>query len=342
MLNSDDFSNKLKQQPLSRQVIYFLAKEGKPQEAQLQKAFEMANTPPDRANVQIWLLRFLGGAGIALLLSGVMFFFAYNWADMSKFAKISLVSSCLIAAGIFTLLQPAGTFMFQIGLTALTVLTGIQLALLGQIYQGGANAYDFFLAWSCLTVFWVASSNFPPLWFFYIVLLNTTIILYAIQVRLINSEGALMLLLTIVNGIIAALWEWHRLNKEDNTFKARWFPRIMMLATCICVGVPAIVNLFDSSPIRNISMLIFVVLNLGIFWFYQQKLKDIFMLALPIIGGLIFINSLISKLIFDVFRYDNYAGLFLPWSILNLSLTVLALRHLIKINKEWKMQEINH
>src|SRR5690606_30155924 len=59
---------------------------------------------------------------------------------------------------------------------------GVLFAVYGQIYQTGANAYDFFLAWTIFVTLWVLVSNFAPLWFLYLILINTTFILYSEQV----------------------------------------------------------------------------------------------------------------------------------------------------------------
>ncbi|MBL1407187.1 DUF2157 domain-containing protein [Sphingobacterium faecale] len=120
--------------------------------------------------------------GIGFSLAGIIFFFAYNWADLHKFAKIGIVELLVIALTALTFLSKINTQSQQIILTGSAVLVGVLFAVFGQIYQTGANAYDFFLGWTVFVTLWVCFSNFAPMWLLYMILLNTTLILYCQQV----------------------------------------------------------------------------------------------------------------------------------------------------------------
>lgn len=330
----------IQRQPVTRSLLYFLTSLHKPEEAHLRQGFEKAGIPPERSTSALWLSRFLGGLGLSLLLAGILFFFAYNWADLHKFAKIGIGWSALLLAGIFTLAQPKGSFPFQLGLTAQTALTGILLVLIGQIYQTGANAYDFFLAWSVLSILWVAASQFPPLWLLYLVLINTTTILYAVQVRLIVEEGKLMLTLAIINGLALALWEYNKLKAPNKPLlMPRWFPQVSGLAVYIFLGVSAMVFLYEPTIERGIAILLFTLLTAGAGYFYSHYIKDLVFLGFSIVALLVWVNNFIIWLLAKTLKIDFVICFFVNTTITTV-ITVIAVRWLININKKWKKAEI--
>src|SRR5690606_13169214 len=100
----------------------------------------------------------------------------------------------------------------------------------GQVYQTGANAFDFFLVWTLCISLWVLISNFAPLWLLYLVLINTTFLLYYNQ----EANGwtdmfvysSLFYLNTAV--VIGALWISERM---ADGFVSGWFIKLVALAS---------------------------------------------------------------------------------------------------------------
>lgn len=137
---------------------------------------------PDAKDWKRFLTLLFLTLGIGLSLAGIVFFFAYNWDDLHKFVKIGIVEVLVILITGLTFCGQINQLSRQILLTASSMLVGVLFAVFGQIYQTGANAYDFFLAWTFFITIWVGISNFTPLWLLYLVLLNTTFILYEEQV----------------------------------------------------------------------------------------------------------------------------------------------------------------
>src|SRR5690606_37988950 len=123
--------------------------------------------------VKIIRLFLLGQAG-SFLIAGIIFFFAYNWADMLKFMKLGLLEVLIVAVTFAAVFKKLSSTAKNVLLTASTMLMGVLFAVFGQIYQTGANAYDFFLGWTMCVALWVVVARFQPLWFIFMVLLNTT------------------------------------------------------------------------------------------------------------------------------------------------------------------------
>ena len=75
----------------------------------------------------------LPAQGISFMVSGVIFFFAYNWADLHKFAKLGIIEGMLIASVALILFTRWNQPIKQIILTGASFLVGVLFAVYGQI-----------------------------------------------------------------------------------------------------------------------------------------------------------------------------------------------------------------
>jgi uncharacterized membrane protein len=124
------------------------------------------------ARVQLILL------GTALAVVGAIFFIAANWDSLPPHVRIGLAAAAMTAATL------AGGW---IGLTKLTgraaalaggLLFGPLMALVGQIYQTGADAWELFAAWTLVLGTYAAAIRFSGAWVCAIVLATVTTYLY--------------------------------------------------------------------------------------------------------------------------------------------------------------------
>src|SRR5687768_7999129 len=149
------------------------------------------------SNLTLWL-------GTIALSAAVIFFFAFNWDDLGRFAKFGLVEAAILAGLIacwrFDLDGAPGKAV----LLLLSLLTGALLALTGQIYQTGADPYELFGWWAALILPWVLVGRFSPLWLVWLALLNMTVLLYPQRGW---EPTALLWLLFALNTIALAAWE---------------------------------------------------------------------------------------------------------------------------------------
>lgn len=148
-----------------------------------------------------FLRLFLVSAGAGFTLAGIIFFFAYNWASLHKFAKLGIIEGLLIAVILTACFAKISILLRNILLTGAAILVGVLMAVFGQVYQTGANAYDFFLGWTLLITVWVLVSGFEPMWLLWIILINTTTILYYQQVVSRWDTSQLNLVLFLINGV---------------------------------------------------------------------------------------------------------------------------------------------
>ena len=189
----------------------------------------------DGAFWKVWATRALLAIAVGHILSGIIFFFAFNWNDLSGMSKFGIVGggilACLIAWIIARLDSPAGQ-AFGIGAT---VLVGVMFAVLGQVYQTPAMIHTPFVFWAILTLpFALASRNLAH-WTVWLVILTVAITTYANSgLRLAGSHLAANALnvamsaglvggLMALDKIIAPRLKWAR---------ADWFRVLLVLGAC--------------------------------------------------------------------------------------------------------------
>ena len=284
----------------------------------------------DKQAWQKFLNIFIITLGIGFTVIGTVFFFAYNWADLHKFAKIGLVQGLIIATTMLVLLPKISTNISNIILTGASVLVGVLFAVFGQIYQTGANAYDFFLGWTVFITLWVLVSNFAPLWLIYVVLINTTLIFYSAQVAQDWSDIFVITLLFIVNTVaVIAFTLLSNYKKIVNV--PHWFLNAVALASTTYATIGIITGIFknnnkNSGEFSVLILITLVAFALGI-W---QGLKDksIFYLSVIPFSLIIIVSALIIE------ASSGEATFLLVSLFITISVTVV-IKNLIDIQKKW-------
>ncbi len=157
----------------------------------------------------LWVYRIMLGMGTSLVLAGIIFFFAYNWNAIHHFAKFGIVEGamvlCLVGAAVMKLDSLPGKLL----LLSASVLVGVFMAVFGQVYQTGADAYQLFMMWSILTFGWVLISRFPSHWVFWLLITNIFIITYWQQEvgSKFGQRPLLYMILIALNGVALILRE---------------------------------------------------------------------------------------------------------------------------------------
>ncbi len=120
--------------------------------------------------------------GAGFLVSGIVFFFAYNWDSLPDNSKLIISQSLVALTCVPYFVKGIKPLIKNISLTASAVLVGGMLAVFGQIYQTEAMAFDLMLSWTLAVTLGVVAARFAPLTFLWLVLIQTTSMLYYEQV----------------------------------------------------------------------------------------------------------------------------------------------------------------
>lgn len=280
-------------------VIFKLAESGELTADELVRA---AQDSPLRPARQAWLLaadRLLAFAGVALLASALIFFFAWNWPDLHRFAKLSLAVAALSAcAGTAAMCSPLGT-VYRAALFGACLFTGALLALIGQIYQTGADPWELFAAWAALMLPFVLLARSSASWALWLAVGNVAM-MRAISQRppwlefLGEPFGAgPFLFLAGVNLAVLAAFEF-----AGSYLLVRPRRDLQRLAALGALG-PLVVGGLLGWWIKDLRIvtLAFVVVGAGMLLVYLRPRRDLPILGLTSFGAIAVLTSGLIRLL---------------------------------------------
>ena len=267
--------------------------------------------------------------GIGFTIAGIIFFFAYNWEALPKFAKLSLTGGLLLVTTLLSLRPQFDPMIRNILLTAAAALVGVLFAVYGQIYQTGANAYDFFLAWTVFISIWVLVANFPPLWVLYLLLINTTILLYAEQVANHWSDTQVFNILFLVN--LVALIASKFLLKAGKSIPT-WFTNLIALAAISFSTIGITTGIFGNQDPRFWLLLLLAALAYAAGIWYGLHQHSIFYLSIIPVSLIIIGSAWFLKISHD-------AGSFLFISLFIIGSATLTIKYLLDLQKKWAHEQ---
>jgi len=306
-----------------------LAANGKLDSRGLERALLYAGHVPDRA---AWA-RFLDGTvlllAVALTLSGIIFFFAYNWADMHRFVKFGLIEAALlIAVGVVARWGRHST-LGKGALLAAAILVGALLAVFGQAYQTGADSFQLFLGWAVLIGGWVLISNFTPLWLILLVLLNTSLVLYWEQ-RLDWDVMLFFGVLTIGNALWLLAWEYAQ-RHGPAWLQGRWFPQLVALWTLSLLTLPMVQFFWEEvhTDTSWLAPVLYLILGGAILFSYRIR-RDLFILTMVALSLIVVLTAGAARLLGDDF------GGYIVLSILVVAQAALAVQLLRRVQRSWE------
>jgi len=256
-----------------------------------------------------WAIRALFALAIGHMLSGIIFFFAYNWNDLSGMIKFAIVGggimACLVAWIIAKLDSPLGQ-AFGIGAT---VLVGVMFAVLGQVYQTPAMIHTPFVFWAALTLpFALASRNLAH-WTVWIAIFTVAVTTYANSgLRLEgNDAGANLLNIFVSAGFITALIGLDKFIAPRMSWaRAEWFRVVLVLGAIGFAFFGFTESFWGHSSYGLVWIIALGVVGALIAYLYYRK-PTLATLSLATFGGF----TLIAQFGFKLFEgFNDGVGVF--------------------------------
>lgn len=284
----------------------------------------------DKKQWNQFLSIFLLAVGVGFTVAGIVFFFAYNWDELPKFAKLGMVEVLLVVSVLLATFTRWSKLVKQILLTGATFLIGTLFAVFGQIYQTGADAYDLFLGWTLFTILWAIAIRFAPLWLTFIGLLCTTIWLYNIQIAGYGSWEITLLgnAVTWICAVATIITEWMSAKGHLNR-NNRWFVSLLSLATILHTSFLLMAAICDDYTILSVPLITTVLLFAAGLW-YGWREKSLFYLAIiPFTTLMILLTTFISKSDLRHVQIFFYGG------IIVITGTTLLIYIILHLKKQW-------
>ncbi|MGB6008317.1 GDYXXLXY domain-containing protein [Castellaniella sp.] len=294
-------------------------------------------TPWQAAGNPLWWRRILA-LGIGLLAavlagSALVSWVAANWPRMGPQARLALVQgvlalSVVLAAGLaWRGSRWAGMLT---GLAALA--TGVLLALVGQIYQTGADRWQLFLLWAALITPWLLLVRSVFLVLLWAVLLNLAVWLSASSGGAPDfwawaggSPGSSGVWLVGLNGALLALVECGRRFLRDPWHLARRVLAVAVLGWAFEAGVLQPMGFGGYSQLAR-GLLLGLMPVAVLYAVYGYGRRDLAVVALALLTGIGQVGALWVQMLDSM---DGVLGL----AVLLLALTWLAANHLLHLRQ---------
>ena len=301
--------------------------------------FAVASAVRDNVAWARWAGRTILALGAGHLLAGIVSFFAYNWADMSAFAKFATVEAGLVialAGAWFTGIERA---VGRILLIAASILVGVLLAVIGQVYNTDADEYSLFVPWTVLILPWVVASRSAAHWTVWLVVLYLALSLYGEQALIPEgrlTESALAVGLGALAALVLALRE-AAVRKGMAWLAAGWIRIGLLIAALGLLFWPALGYVLDWEGEIHAPVAFVIALALGAVA-YRRWLPD-FAAATTIVGfAVLFAIAIGYRVIDEAVGFDGdeeallvaSVGLLVLWSVAAMGLAaklLQALRH---------------
>lgn len=285
---------------------------------------------PDKRQWNQFLSIFLLATGVGFTVAGIVFFFAYNWEDLPKFAKLGIVQVLLAAAVLPAVFARWNLLIKQILLTGATFLAGTLFAVFGQIYQTGADAYDLFLGWTLFTLLWAVAARFTPLWLMFIGLLCTTLWLYTVQI-VPDRPWEVAWLTNAVTWIFAltaagTVWMTAKGKLDRRNY---WFVQLLSLATVVHASYLMMEAICMENVILSIPLVSTVLLFSAGLWFGWRRKNLFYLSIIPFAVLMILLTLFINH------SELNNVDIFLFSGVIVITGTTLLIYTIVHLKKQW-------
>lgn len=312
------------------------------------RAMKLGYAEPNKADWLTFIKFCLMWAAIICFSCGVIFFFAFNWQDMTRFSKFALIEILLVTCALafikFSNRPPLNNGV----LLTLSFLTGGLLALVGQTYQTGADPWQLFAAWCTVILPWVVISRANSLWIMWVVLFNTALIAYFevsnILIGLLLSSHEKLWVFTLLNTLLLVLFEKLSLNsfprlvdllrrQQDDLpspSKYRYIHRLTAIFAGLGVTLLATEAIF-SQRTSIVGLFFYVIWISAVYAFYRYHRKDLFVISAAAISAITVLVSLLIELLDN--WLDDFG--FLLVSLVIIIFSTLAGIHLRQLANEF-------
>ena len=324
-----------------------LAREGLINPAELEEAHKLTGQTPDSQSWKWFIDTALLSLGALFVVSGILFFFAWNWADISRLSKFGIIGFGILLTAGFAFFNELDKLPSKVSLTASSGLIGVLFAVMGQEYQSSADAWSLFFLWAIFAAGWVVIGRFQPLWLGWFALINLTAYLWLDQTSGFNvfTDDSQFIfntnLIVILNCLLLAGWEL--VYPQLEWANGRWLPRTFTFPILTGATTAMLFIIFEGGYLAEGQTTIFLltllvysaIVLLGIFYYGYRK-QDLFMVTGILFSLIIVITSKIGEILFD---WNDSEFMALLLGIIVIGLGWAAFQFLRNLQKQQKVLE---
>lgn len=263
-----------------------------------------------------WARLALLALGVGQIIAAVIFFFAFNWAefpDIGKFAAIEILTVILVGFAIFVgfdrpLGQAAGIAAF--------VSFGVLLAVVGQVYQTGADAWTLFVIWAGLGLPFMIGLRSAVGWLVWLTVALLGASLYAEQVLVADDRmvgNMIPILLAVILTLALGVREFFAKKRlqEAGPF---WIRLILLAAALLFWTSSASATVFQSDMLKLgavasifIPVAGFGIVCAGALGLALRPTYDMPALTMVFLAISIFLSLALGRALYFIFSEDFFA-----------------------------------
>lgn len=322
--------------------VYTWIKQGRIKPQNQQQAMELADERPSRPAWLVFSHQFLLLVGLLSLAFGMIFFFAYNWNELSRMTKFLLIQGVLLASFVLYFFKAESFWLNQSLLLTAALLIGALLALFGQTYQTGADPWQLFATWALLMLPMVLFSRSEVLWLVLASLLNLALLQY---LKINPSIFGLMFdghneiwsflilnvaLLVLLEGLHGKHWQWSRILQP----KHRWAAQVLGIVVLFILSIIGMEGIWGQADERGLNLLLFVLLMGGGFALYRFVRQDLLLLTAWVVSLMVFTLSFLGH---STFRHLD-AGGFLLMAITLIGMSAMAVKWIKQLHVQFSQE----
>lgn len=292
-----------------------------------------------------WTSRMLLLVGSALVLAGIIFFFAYNWNNLGRYPRFAMIEAGLAACVAAALLSDIDELPGKVFITAASVLTGVLLLVFGQTYNTGVDSASLYILWASFIFAWVAVAEFDILWIGWLILVNVAAGLYWFQNAAVDEPGfaSLMIALALVDGFFFVVREYGSITLDLEWLQALWVRRVMLLAILVFLTVPTsvliVIERLNGKSYYAIAALLLVGTWVAGYRYFRSIVRDLGSLTLITLSACIVLISIVSRVLTSL--QSDSASITLLHGILVATVFATAVAWLRYINRSMVGEEID-
>ena len=263
---------------------------------------------------------------------GVIFFFAYNWDNISVFTKFILIQGLILFSLFFYTQITSQSQASTATLFFLALLIGSLFALFGQTYQSGKDPWQLFMLWTLFITPLAFTSRSSSLWLLWLLLANVTLNLvlhvrYGLLGFLFDNERNL-LLYAFLNFVAASSFEF-LYHSKYKLINSRVASQVAIVVTMVAFTWVSIYSVFEIGK-KSFDLLFYLGWMTSVYYFYRVKTMDIMVLSSWVISGIVFIIFSIARIV----NNDFDGAIFLILGLLIIGMSTMGVKWLMKLLKE--------
>lgn len=276
--------------------------------------------PPRRWG--LWAARLMTVLGAAMVLAGIVWFFAFNWNAIPPLAKLAGIAVLLAAAVAVVLVGGFDRLSADVGGTASVLLVGVFMAVDGQIHQTGADAWQLFAGWAVLTLGWALTLRSAAAWALWTAVANVALVTWWDEARPDGVQAsALHLAVIVLDGALLALREV--LVMRGHGWAMRRWTRIYLALPILAVVVVATLDLVGErrafGPVEWATAAAVPATLVAFLVVYRRRLPDLAVLSATAIAACCVVDTVLFNLL-TAGRHNDDIGTFFLLGLATLGL----------------------